>query len=118
MQTYWESLETRLPPRILHTKNFDTIVMLFRSVDHLSLLLSSMKQCLPQDISLQLLKGASWLRSLQGCLTSILEEANGVREGIEHKMRGEPDGNLLQEEDKKLAGLMDKTDWTMSMAMQ
>lgn len=76
-----------------------------------------MKQCLPQDVSLQLLKGASWLRSLQGCLISILEEAKGVCEGIEHRIRGEADGNLVQEKDK-LVELRDKTDQAMSMAMQ
>lgn len=76
-----------------------------------------MRQCLPQDISLQLLKGAHWLRSLRDCLTSILEEAKGECEGIEHRMRGETDGSSSQDDVvKKLAELRDKTDQTMSMA--
>ena len=77
-----------------------------------------MRQCLPQDISLQLFKGAHWLRSLQDCLTSILEEAKGECEGIEHGMRGETDGGSSQDDVKKLAELRDKTDRTMSMATQ
>ena len=81
-----------------------------------------MRQCLPQDVSLQLLEGASYslVQSLRGCLTCILDEAKGECKGIEHRVRGgggTDDGGSSQNETKKgLIELRDRTDQTISTA--
>ena len=97
------------------TPNLDAKCMtLCRSAHHLSLLLTSMRQCLPLDIGLQLITGTSWLTSLRGCLTSVLDEAKGTCKEVEHRMRGgDGCGEGSSQEEAKLR---DKTDWTMSVA--
>ncbi len=78
-----------------------------------------MRQCLPQDVRLQLIEDVGWIRSLKGCLTSILDEAKGECEGMECRVRGGEgtDGGWSQNEAKKgLTELRNKTDWTISMA--
>lgn len=90
-----------------------SFLILCRSMRRLSFLLASMRQCLPQDISLHLLKGANRVKCLRECLISILEEAKGESEEIEHRIRGEADNGCCRD---KLAERRDKTDWTMSMA--
>ena len=80
-----------------------------------------MRQCLPQDVNLQLLKGAgySWVQSLRGCLTCILDEAKGECEEMEHRVRGggeADDGSSQGVAMEGLTELRDRTDQTISTA--
>ena len=89
----------------------ELIVVIHRSTRQLCLLLSAMRQCLPIDISLQMLTDAKWCVSLQASLTSIVEEAKERCSSVECRM------NRLSSkgDNKQLAELQDKTDWRMSV---
>lgn len=89
----------------------ELVIVTHRSTRQLCLLLSAMRQCLPIDISLQMLTDTKWCVSLQASLTSILEEAKKGCSSIECRMnRPSPKGG-----NKQLAELRDKTDWRMSI---
>ena len=77
-----------------------------------------MRQCLPLNVKLQLLEDTNWLGSLRACLTSVLEEAKEECRETEDMMRGREleVRESSPRENKVLAKLRDKTDWTMSIA--
>ena len=96
---------------IEHFTLSELIIVMHRSTRQLCLLMSAMRQCLPIDISLQMLTDTKWCVSLQASLTSILEEAKEGCSSVECRMSRLPSKG----DSEQLAELRDKTDWKISV---